>query len=187
MMPAGVQLQKSWLIAGLISPVQCTELTCSYSNRESLQTGLQASMCTHTYALHADVLVGWFQVGVCDNRLWYSVITRTVWNLEACTISLRAGSQSVSEAWSIQFVVHGTRDGLTQNGNYYCQALPPVCLPSICLTYLHMTKSPRSSPSIFVYYKRSNTGGENSLETRLYHDWYAIYMDWPCWLQNRTY
>jgi len=129
-----VQLQKSWLIAGLISLVQCTELTCSYSNRENLQMGLQASTCTHTYALHADVLVGWFQVGVCNNRLRYSVIIRTVWNLEACTIIPRAGGQSVSEAWSILFVVHGTRDGLTRNGNYYCQALPPVCQPSICLT-----------------------------------------------------
>ena len=56
-------------------------------------------------------------------------------NLEAlsCTISPRAGSQSVSKAESI--VVHRARDGLTQNGNYYCwgQAPPLVCLPSVYL------------------------------------------------------
>ena len=51
----------------------------------------------------------------------------------SCTISPRAGDQSISKAVSISFVVHGTRDGLTQNGNYYCRAPPAVCLPSVYL------------------------------------------------------
>jgi len=90
-------------------------------------------------------------------------------NLEALsnTISLRAGGQSVSKAVSIPSVVHSARDGSTRNGNFYCRAPPPICLPSVYLT-LHITKSPRPSPSIFAYCKRSNTGGGNGLGTRLW-------------------
>jgi len=50
---------------------------------------------------------------------------------------LRAGGQSVSKPVSIPSVFHSARDCSTQNGNYYCQAPPPVCLPSVYLTYLH--------------------------------------------------
>jgi len=45
------------------------------------------------------------------------------------------GGQSVSKAVSILSIVHSARDGLTRNGNYYCQAPPPrvstICLPDI--------------------------------------------------------
>ena len=44
---------------------------------------------------------------------------------------------------------------------------PPMCLPSVYLTSPHMTGSPRPSPSVFAYCKWSNTGGGNSLGTRL--------------------
>jgi len=43
----------------------------------------------------------------------------------------------------------------------------PVCLPFVYLTSWCVTKSPRPSPSIFVYCKQSNTGGGNGLGTRL--------------------
>jgi len=39
--------------------------------------------------------------------------------------------------------------------------------PSVYLMSSHVTKSPRPSPSVFVYCKQSNTGGGNSLGTRL--------------------
>ena len=44
---------------------------------------------------------------------------------------------------------------------------PPVCLPFVHLTSLHVTRSPRPSPAVFAYCKRSNTGGGNGLGTRL--------------------
>ena len=50
-----------------------------------------------------------------------------------CTIGSRAGGQSVSKEVSIPSVVHSARDGSTRNGNYYCRAPPPVCLPSVYL------------------------------------------------------
>jgi len=50
-------------------------------------------------------------------------------------LSPRAGGQSISKAVSVPSVVHSARDGLTQNGIYYCRALLPVCLPSP--PYLH--------------------------------------------------
>ena len=54
-------------------------------------------------------------------------------NLEAlsCAISPRAGGQSVGQAASIPFVIHNTRDDSTWNGNYYGQALSPMCLLSV--------------------------------------------------------
>jgi len=51
-----------------------------------------------------------------------------------CAIGQTAGGQSLSKAVSIPSVVHSDRDGLTRNGNYYCRAPPPVCLPSVYLT-----------------------------------------------------
>ena len=45
------------------------------------------------------------------------------------TISPKAGSQSVSKAVSILFVVLRARDNLTQNRNYYC--CPPSLLPRV--------------------------------------------------------
>ena len=76
-----------------------------------------------------------------------------------CTISLRDGGQSVSKAASMPIVVHNSRVGSTGNGNYYC-GTPPVCLLSIYLMSLHVTKSPRPSPSVFTctYCKQSSTG-----------------------------
>ena len=43
-----------------------------------------------------------------------------------------------------------------------------VCLPSVYLMSLLVTKSPRPSLSVFAYCKRSKTGGERGLGTRLY-------------------
>jgi len=45
--------------------------------------------------------------------------------------------------------------------------LPPMCLLSVYLTSPHVTRSPRPSPSIFAYCKRSKTGGRNGLGMRL--------------------
>ena len=42
--------------------------------------------------------------------------------------------QSISKAALILFVIHNSGEVSIQNGNYYCQALLPVCLPSVCLT-----------------------------------------------------
>ena len=42
-----------------------------------------------------------------------------------------------------------------------------VCLPSVYMASLHMIKSPRPSPSVFVCCKRSNIGGGKGLRTRL--------------------
>jgi len=52
-------------------------------------------------------------------------------DLEAlsCTISPRVGGQSISKTASIPFIVHSTKDGSTQNWNYYCQAPPPCVYP----------------------------------------------------------
>ena len=44
---------------------------------------------------------------------------------------------------------------------------PPVCLPFVHLMSLHVTRSPRPSPAVFAYCKRSNTGSGNGLGTRL--------------------
>ena len=38
-------------------------------------------------------------------------------------------------------------------------APPPMCLPSVYLTSLHVSTSPRPFPSIFAYCKQSDTGG----------------------------
>jgi len=85
----------------------------------------------------------------------------------SCTVSLRAGGQSISKAASIPFIVDNTRDVSTQKGNYCYQATPPVCLPFVHLTPPHMTKSPRSSTSVFAYCNQSNTGGGSGLGMRL--------------------
>jgi len=75
-----------------------------------------------------------------------------------------AGGQSISKVHvgTIPFVVHNASDGsreLLRSGP------SPHCLPSVHLTSLHMTKSPR--PYVFAYCKQSNTGGGNGLGTRL--------------------
>jgi len=56
-------------------------------------------------------------------------------NLEAhsCTISLRAGGQSVSKAASIPFAIHNARDVSTWNGKYYYHAGTAPCVSTICL------------------------------------------------------
>ena len=48
-----------------------------------------------------------------------------------CTITPRAGGQSVNKAASILFVIHGASDHSTRNGSYHCWVLPPVCLSSV--------------------------------------------------------
>ena len=54
-----------------------------------------------------------------------------------------------------------------------CRALPPSCLPLHLPDVMHMTPSPRPSPSVFAYCKRSKTGGWNGLGMRLHWT-----MDW---------
>ena len=92
-------------------------------------------------------------------------------NLEAlsCSISMRAGGQSVSKAVSILFIVHDARDSLTWKGNYYSQTPPSMCLPSVYLMSSYMTRSLPGLPPLYlhIYCKRSNAGGGNSLGTRL--------------------
>ena len=52
----------------------------------------------------------------------------------SCTIRLKAGCQSIHKADDQYRSV------------YYGWALPPVCLPSVYLTSLHVTRSPRPPP-----------------------------------------
>ena len=80
-------------------------------------------------------------------------------NCEALSsaISLRAEGQKVSKAVSIVFITRNIddKDISTQMGIINVGNPPP---PSVYLMSLHMTKSPRPSPSVFTYCKRSNTG-----------------------------
>jgi len=51
---------------------------------------------------------------------------------------------------------HRARDGLTQNGNYYCLVCPP-CVSTLCLLDVpHVPKFPWPFPSIFVYCKQKS-------------------------------
>ena len=91
-------------------------------------------------------------------------------NLEAlcCTISPRAGGQSISKATPIPFVIHSTRDGLTRNGNY-SRAPPPgtnrirqfnyivQCfhLSVESCGYILVFSSIRQLPSLFLIYNGS--------------------------------
>ena len=50
---------------------------------------------------------------------------------------------------SIPFIVHNAGDGSTRNRYFIGWAPPPVCLPSVYLTSLHVTRSPRPSPTAF--------------------------------------
>jgi len=77
-------------------------------------------------------------------------------------------AKSVCKAASMPFIVHNTRWLVNAKRELLLLGTSPVCLPSVYLMSLHVTKSPRPSPSIFTYWKRSNTGGGNSLGTRLY-------------------
>ena len=74
-------------------------------------------------------------------------------NLKAfsCSISLRAGDQSVIKTASIPFIVHIPGTVRCRTRIIYSQALSPVCLPSVYLTSPYITKSPRPSPSLFAY------------------------------------
>ena len=58
-------------------------------------------------------------------------------------------------------VVHDARDSLMLNRNYCSQALPPVCLPSVYLDIHAHNQISRPSPSVFAYYRQSNTEGGN--------------------------
>ena len=48
--------------------------------------------------------------------------------------------------------------------SYNDRAPPPSCLPDV----MHVTLSPKPSPSVFAYCKRSKAWGGNGLETRLH-------------------
>ena len=47
-------------------------------------------------------------------------------------------------------------------------------VPYVSMLCLHMTKSPRPSPSVFAYSKQSNTGGGNGLGAGLCRRWYML-------------
>ena len=47
-------------------------------------------------------------------------------------------------------------------------------VPYVSTLCLHMTKSPRPSPSVFAYSKQSNTGGGNGLGAGLCRRWYML-------------
>jgi len=61
-------------------------------------------------------------------------------------------------------LVSTLRTNSTRKFKILHQTLYPVCLPSVYLTKLHVTKSPRSSPSVFAYCK---TGGGDNEYARL--------------------
>jgi len=77
-------------------------------------------------------------------------------------------AKSVHKAASIQFTVCNTRGLVDEKWDYCGRALSPVCLPSVYLMSSNVTRSPRHSRSVFIYCKQFNTGGENSLGTRLH-------------------
>ena len=52
---------------------------------------------------------------------------------------------------------------------------------------LHVTKSPRPSPSVFAYCKPSNTGGGNSLGTRLMIMSIYVLLQMCCFKQRKVY
>ena len=66
-------------------------------------------------------------------------------------------SERLQGRYSIPFVVHNAGGGLTQNRYYNGKAPAPMCLPSVYLTSLHMTRSPRPSPPYFIL-EATNTG-----------------------------
>ena len=69
--------------------------------------------------------------------------------------------------FSVVFRLFGTlKPNQSQCYNGWTQ--PPVCLPSVYLMSLYMTKSPRLSPSIFTCSNWVETGGRNGLGMRLY-------------------
>ena len=82
--------------------------------------------------------------------------------LEALSCMSVTGSEAknICKAASIQFVVQNPK-GLVDG---HC----PLCVYHLStLMSLHVTKSPRPSPSVFVCCKQSNTRGGNSLGMRL--------------------
>ena len=62
---------------------------------------------------------------------------------------------------------HNTRWLVNTKRELLWLGISPVCLPSVCLMSLHMTKSPRPSLSIFTYWERSNTWGGNTAKKDL--------------------
>ena len=90
----------------------------------------------------------------------------------SCTVRPKAECQSGRQQHrslftTIPFVVHNTGAGSIRNRSYNGWEPPPVCLPSVHLPSSHVTRYPRPSPAVFVYWKRSNTGSGNGLGTRL--------------------
>jgi len=75
---------------------------------------------------------------------------------------------SVLKATSIQFTVCNTMGLVDESWDYCGGALSPVFVPSVTLMTTNVTRSPRHSRSVFIYCKQFNTGGENSLGTRLH-------------------
>ena len=71
------------------------------------------------------------------------------------------GSINKSCYWQCQ------ETGQCEIGIIIVGAPPPICIPSVYLILLHLTRSPRLSPSIFACCKRSNTGGGSGLGMRL--------------------
>ena len=101
-------------------------------------------------------------------------------NLKGLSYCLRTGSWPIRKAvstpvvvwsffgcFSVVFRLFGTlKPNQSQCYNGWTQ--PPVCLPSVYLMSLYMTKSPRLSPSVFTCSNWVETGGRNGLGMRLY-------------------
>ena len=96
---------------------------------------------------------------VPNEKSWSLFFYLSVWGLYARALTRPHQYHSL--------FMHRPKDGSTWNGTYYCQVPPPVYLSSVYLTWLHVTKSPKPSSSVFVFCKRSNSGGGNSLRMRL--------------------
>jgi len=58
---------------------------------------------------------------------------------------------------------------LERASRFFIRHRSPCVYPLSTCMQPHMTRSPGSSPSIFAYYKWSNTGSGNGLVTRLWH------------------
>jgi len=85
----------------------------------------------------------------------------------SCNVSLRTWRPECSQGSISAIRCLYVRDRSTWNRYHYGWAPPSVCLPSVYLTSPHMTSSPRSSPSVFMYCEQSKAGGGNGRGTRL--------------------
>ena len=69
----------------------------------------------------------------------------------------------------LQSQVFGQDNILQEGSQDPSSGTAPSCLPDV----MHVTLSPRPSPSVFSYCKRSKAGGGNSLGTRIASMYYT--------------